>query len=205
MSEAHPGCSGTLADISAVLLVGGASSRMGRDKAHVEYAGEPAASRLSRLLAGLFHEVLLVGGEPPASARGRRVPDVAGPQCALRGLVSGLAAASGERVVVVATDLPFLSADLLLALVAWPEADAVVPRARGRSHPLCAIYRRAPVLAESRSRLAAGKLALGGLIDALDARILEEADVLEVDPEGVALTNVNTPDELARARLDARL
>jgi len=204
MPEVLPGSDGRLADIGAVLLVGGASSRMGCDKAHVEYGGEPAASRIANLLAGLFQEVLIVGGDPPASAPGRRVPDVAGPQCALRGLVSGLAAASGERALVVATDLPFLTSDLLLALVAWPEADAVVPRTRGRAHPLCAIYRRAPALVESRSRLAAGRLALQGLVDALDARFLEEADLLEVDPDGIALTNVNTPDELARARLDAR-
>jgi molybdopterin-guanine dinucleotide biosynthesis protein A len=204
MSDVTSGSGGTLADISAVLLAGGASSRMGRDKAHLEYGGETAAARTARLLSGLFQEVLIVGGDPPAAAAGRRVVDVEGPQCALRGLVSALAAASGDRVLVVATDLPFVTADLLLALVAWPEADAVVPRAGGRLHPLCAIYRRAPVLAASRPRLAAGQLALGGLLDALDTHTMEEADVRAVDPGGVALTNVNTPEELARALQDPR-
>jgi molybdopterin-guanine dinucleotide biosynthesis protein A len=188
-----------LATISAALLAGGASSRMGRDKAHLEIDGLPIASRISRLLAVLFEDVLIVGGDPPATACGRRVADLDGPQCALRGVASALAAASCERVLVVATDLPLLSADVLLALVAWPEADAVVPRTASGLHPLCALYRRDPVLAVARDRLADGRLALRGLLDAIDTATLEEADLARVDPDGTALLNVNTPEDLARA------
>jgi len=198
VDRGRPG--GTLATISAALLTGGASSRMGCDKAHLEIDGLPLASRISRLLAALFEDVLIVGGNPPATARGRRVPDPEGPQCALRGVVAALAAASCERVLLVATDLPLLSADLLLALVAWPEADAVVPRTASGLHPLCALYRRDPVLAVARARLAEGRLALQGLLDAVDTTALEEADLARVDPDGNALSNVNTPEDLARAR-----
>jgi molybdopterin-guanine dinucleotide biosynthesis protein A len=127
------------------------------------------------------------------------VADPEGPQCALRGVASALAAASCERVLVVATDLPLLSADVLLALVAWPEADAVVPRTASGLQPLCALYRREPVLAVARARLADGRLALRGLLDAIDTATLEEADLARVDPEGTALLNVNTPEDLARA------
>jgi len=176
---------------------------MGRDKAHLAIGGVPAASRISRLLAALFEEVLIVGGDPPATAHGRRVADVEGPQCALRGFVSALAAASCERILVVATDLPLVSADLLLALVAWPESDAVVPRTAGGLHPLCALYRRDPVLAVARARLADGRLALRGLLDAVDTATLEAADLARVDPEGTALSNVNTAEDLARARAAA--
>jgi molybdopterin-guanine dinucleotide biosynthesis protein A len=193
-----------LATVSAALLTGGASSRMGRDKAHVEIDGLPAASHISRLLAGLFEEVLIVGGDPPAAACGRRVADPEGPQCPLRGIAGALAAASCERVLVVATDLPLVTADLLLALVAWPEADAVVPRTARGPHPLCALYRREPVLSVARARLADGRLALRGLLDAIDTVTLEEADLARVDPDGTALLNVNTPEDLACARTAAR-
>jgi molybdopterin-guanine dinucleotide biosynthesis protein A len=189
-----------LATVSAALLTGGASSRMGRDKAHVEIDGLPTASRLSRLLADLFEEVLIVGGNPPAAACGRRVADPEGPQCPLRGIAGALAAASCERVLVVATDLPLVTADLLLALVAWPEADAVVPRTARGPHPLCALYRREPVLEVARARLFDGRLALRGLLEAIDTVTLEEADLALVDPDGTALLNVNTPEDLARAR-----
>jgi len=115
---------GRIATIAAALLVGGASSRMGRDKSRLEIGGVANATRLARLLGGLFEELLLVGGDPPDDAPGRCVPDPEGPVCALRGLVAALEAARAPRVLVVATDLPLLTADLVLALVAWPESPA---------------------------------------------------------------------------------
>jgi molybdopterin-guanine dinucleotide biosynthesis protein A len=62
------------------------------------------------------------------------------------------------------------------------------------------LYRREPVLAVARARLADGRLALRGLLDAIDTATLEEADLARVDPDGTALMNVNTPEDLARAR-----
>jgi molybdopterin-guanine dinucleotide biosynthesis protein A len=126
------------------------------------------------------------------------VNDVGGPQCPLRGLVSGLAASSCERVMVLATDLPLVTADLLLALVAWPEADAVVPEADGRLQPLCGLYRREVMLAAARPRLDDGRLSLRGLLEDVEMVVLSERDVAEVDPDGLALTNVNSPADLAR-------
>jgi molybdopterin-guanine dinucleotide biosynthesis protein A len=190
---------GRLANLSAALLVGGASRRMGRDKAHVPVAGEAGATRLARRLAALCDEVLLVGGHPPPDAPGRRVPDVEGPHCALRGLVGALAAAGAERVLVVATDLPLASEALWLALAAWPEADVVAPRDAEGPQPLCAVYRREPVLARARAQLAEGsRLALRDLLAGLEVRVLPDAVQRALDPDGSALTNVNTPEELAR-------
>ena len=172
---------------------------MGRDKARVEIGGVATATRIARRLDELFDEVLLVGGDPPPDAPGRRCPDGDGPACALRGLTSALGAATRERVLVVATDLPLVSADLLLALVAWPEADAVLPRDAEGLQPLCALYRRDAVQPVARARLAAGDLALRGLIDAIDASTLGAEDLARVDPDGTALANVNTPEDVVRA------
>jgi molybdopterin-guanine dinucleotide biosynthesis protein A len=190
---------GRIATISAAVLTGGASSRMGSDKAFAEIGGVATVVRIAQLLGDLFEEVLLVGGEPPPEARGRRVADREGPACPLRGLTSALDAAAGERVLVVATDLPLVTPDLMLALVAWPEADAVVPRTGDGCHPLCALYRRDAILPVARSRLAAGELGLRGLLAALDTSYLDGRELERVDPEGIALTDVNTPDDLSRA------
>lgn len=191
---------GRLANIAAALLLGGASSRMGADKAQLELDGEPVATRLATLLSALCEEVLLVGGAPPDSAPGRRVADPDGPRSALRGLVGALAAARAERVLVVATDLVGVTPDLLLALVAAPEADVVAPRTPGGPEPLCALYRREPALAEARRRLAAGQLALHALLGALSVRWLEGDDLRALDRSGRALANVNTPEDLAAFR-----
>jgi molybdenum cofactor guanylyltransferase len=191
---------GRLAEIGAAVLLGGGSRRMGTDKAALELEGLPVATRTARLLAGLFEEVLLVGGAPPPGAPGRRVEDQQVPRCALRGWVGALAAARSPRVLVVATDLPCLSAELLLALVAFPEADVVLPRSPGGLEPLCALYRRERVLPRARERLAAGPLALHGLLGELELGILAGAELTAVDPDGTALENVNTPAAFARVR-----
>ena len=170
---------------------------MGRDKAHLPMGGEVSATRAARLLARLCEEVLIVGGDPPADAPGRRVSDVDGPVCGLRGLVSALGATRAPQVLVVATDLPLLSVDLLLALVARRNADAVVPRSAEGVHPLCALYTREPVLAVARARLETGQLKLRGLLDAIDTAYLEPDELARLDPEGRALTNVNTEADLA--------
>jgi molybdopterin-guanine dinucleotide biosynthesis protein A len=128
---------------------------------------------------------------------------VPGPRSALRGIVSALAAASAERVLVLATDLPCVTPDLLLALVAWPEADVVVPRDAHGRHPLCALYRREPVLERARAHLAEGRLKLQPLLEAVATSEFGNADIARVDPEGIALVNVNTPAELERVRASA--
>jgi len=193
----HRRWEGRLGNVAGALLLGGASSRMGCDKATLKLDGVAWAVRIAGLLETLFDEVLLVGGRAPAAAPGRAVTDVRGPQCALRGLVSALESSRCERVVVVSTDVPLVRVDLLLALTAWPEHDAVVPRRDGRRHPLCAIYRRDPVLTLARARLEAGELRLGSLLDALDTDYLEGADLAAVDPDRSALSNINTPEDLA--------
>jgi molybdopterin-guanine dinucleotide biosynthesis protein A len=187
-----------IANVSAALLLGGASTRMGTDKAQLLVSGEPAAACLAKLLASLFEDVLLVGGQPPASAPGRRVVDAEGPRSALRGVASALAAAREERVLVLATDLMQITRDVLLGLTAFPDGDAVVPRAGGFAQPLCALYRRAPVLAAAKHCLARDTLALRALLERLDVRWLEGDDLAALDPGGSALANVNTPDDYAR-------
>jgi molybdopterin-guanine dinucleotide biosynthesis protein A len=172
---------------------------MGRDKSRLEVGGVALATRTARLLDALFEDLVLVGGSPPAEAPGRRVPDPEGPVCALRGMAAALEAARAPRVLVVATDLPLLTADLVLALVAFPEADAVVPRSETGLHPLCALYARDRVLPAAREHLAAGRLALRDLLDAVDTSEFGPGELALVDPSDLALTNVNSPEELARA------
>lgn len=179
---------------------------MGVDKATRPLAGVPLATRAARRLDAVFAETLVVGAHAPPDAPGRRIEDPPGPPCALRGLVGALTAARAERVLVLATDLPLVTEDLLLALVAWPEADVVLPCPEGRPQPLCAVYRRTRTLELARARLASGHLALMGLLDELAQERLEEQELRALDPHGDAVLNANTPADWARAeaRLAAR-
>lgn len=192
---------GRLRDVAGAVLLGGSSTRMGRDKASLTVGGVATATRVARVLSELCEEVLLVGGDPPANAPGRRVPDPPGPPCPLRGIVAALGAACTERVLIVATDLPLVTPALLLAILAWPRAEVVVPRPGGVSQPLCALYQRDVAKRAASSRLQTDRLAAKGLLAELQASYLEDTDLAEVDPEGAALANLNTPEDLARAEI----
>jgi len=200
----HPGdvleSAGRIANVCGALLLGGASSRMGTDKAGLAFrrlGDEPAGLVLARGLTTIFSQVLLVGGSPPETAPGLRVSDPEGPRCALRGLVGALQAAPCERVLVVATDLPGLTPEMVLGLLAAPAADVVLPRSDEQLQPLCALYRRDAALPRARHRLAQGALALAGVLDGLSLQVIEGDDLAALDPEGLALFNVNTPEDRA--------
>jgi molybdopterin-guanine dinucleotide biosynthesis protein A len=194
---------GRFGNVAGAVLVGGASTRMGEDKSRATLGGVPLATRVARTLEDVVEDLILVGGDPPPDAPGRRVPDGAGPQCALRGLVAALSAVETERLLVVATDLPLVTPALLLALLAAPDADAVVPAPPDGLQPLCAVYRTAPTLERARANLAAERLALHTLLDELDVFALDAATLAELDPAGIALANLNTPAE--RADAEARI
>jgi molybdopterin-guanine dinucleotide biosynthesis protein A len=115
----------------------------------------------------------------------------------LRGLIGALEAATSPRVLVVATDLPFLCADVLLALCAWPESQAVVPSDENGDHPLCAIYDRVACLDIARSNLASNRLSLRELLALVDCDRVTTGQLGLSDLASMLFTNVNTPDELA--------
>ncbi len=187
------------ASLDGAVLLGGASSRMGTDKATLEFAGLPSVEHVARAVARVCETLYLVGGAPPETTRGHRIPDPEGPQCALRGLVAALDASRAEYVLVLATDLPLVTPDLLRALAVAPEAAAVVPRDEGGIHPLCARYRREPVLSAAAARLASGSLALRGVLEDVGFHPLEGDALRAADPEGRALWNVNRPEEARKA------
>jgi len=190
-------------EIDGAVLLGGASRRMGRDKARLQLLGVASATRVARALAEVCGNVWLVGGSAPEDAPGRAVPDPEGPRCALRGLVAALGASPVRHVLVVATDQPLVAPEFLSVLAATEDADAVVPRDAHGLHPLCARYRCESVLPVARARLAGDDLSLHGLLSALDVKYLEGEALRRADPGGASLLNVNTPEDLVRA--EARL
>lgn len=153
-------------------MVESSSGRIGNVAGAVvaSHADPGAAVGAARTLAGLFEDVVWVGSDPPADVPGRRAPDVAGPAGALRDIASALAAAPVERVLVVCARRARVAPDLLLALVAWPEADVVVPAAIDALPPPIALYRHEPTLRLIRTQLAADARDARDLFAALEQR-----------------------------------
>jgi molybdopterin-guanine dinucleotide biosynthesis protein A len=150
------------------VLVGGASSRMGRPKGLLRGPdGRPLAERALAVLREAGLDAALVGVRAEYAALGPAVPDAAPDAGPLAGLVALLERADGRRVVLLACDMPYVTAADVRALLAI-EGRVVAPRRDGRWEPLCAAY-ESSVLPEARARLDAGRRSVSGLIEALGA------------------------------------
>jgi molybdopterin-guanine dinucleotide biosynthesis protein A len=194
---------------SGVILAGGKSRRMGCDKLRLEVDGVPLILRVYEALSDRCAEVVVVG-EGGAWLQGvSRISDERpGAQGPLAGLEAGLAAVTNRLVFVAAGDLPFLNANLVGYLLASLEergACAVVPRYRGRIHPLCAAYDR-EVLQRVRAALDEGVLAVHRFLEVSDRVEYVEEELRWFGDPDIFLMNVNSPEDLdlARARCGAR-
>jgi len=132
--------------VTAALLAGGKSTRMGRDKCLVEIDGIPLWQRQLDLLATLSDDVVVVAPTAPAwcPPTVRWIADAAADHGPLGGLAAALDAATHERVLVLAIDLPGMTLDYLRRLLAQADsAVGVVPLIDDLFQPLSAVYPRA--------------------------------------------------------------
>lgn len=184
--------------VSAAVMAGGKSRRMGQDKAWIPFEGRPIVQRVIDVLHEVADEVFIVANDERYAELGLRVvPDRFPDGGALGGIATGVSSAQHERVLVAACDMPFLRADLWRLLIERAEdADAVVPRRGGQYETLHALYTKACLPFMERA-LGSGRMRVISFFG--DVRVAEvgEADLRAVDPELRAFTNVNTPEELA--------
>lgn len=202
--------SGSPSTLGAVVLAGGRSTRMGRDKAALELGGEPLLMRVVRALAGVCHEIVLVArrdqtlpevGPLPSGVQVRRAFDAVEGRGPLAGLAAGLAALEAPLAYASSCDAPFLTPAFVRRVVdALGEAAIALPFVGGWHHPLAAVYRREAVLPVVEDLLAHDRLRPVFLLERLPHVELHEADLRGVDPDLLALLNCNTPEDYDRAR-----
>lgn len=198
------------AERGAVVLVGGRSTRMGRDKASLPFDGSTLLDRVLSTLAGVVTEIVIVARHdqplapfappPPGIALRITYDDVEdlGP---VGGLASGLAALSRPIAYLSSCDVPFLRPAFVLTMFeSLGGADVALPDVEGRLHPLAGVYRREPVLAAARALLTANRLRPIFLLETLPHVKVGEAILRRADPELESLENLNSPDDLAAAR-----
>jgi molybdopterin-guanine dinucleotide biosynthesis protein A len=199
--------------VAAFILAGGASSRMGRDKALLDFGGVPLILHTARLLEPLVSEVTVVGSpdryaplglhaiadESNRQAQGGRDTPNRGP---LAGIAAALAATHSIWNLVVACDLPYLSAewlDWLLSRALRSRAEAVVPQTKQGMEPLAAVYRRecaAPIAAA----LARGMRKVSDAIEELCLDLVYPREWSSLDASGLILKNMNEPGDYEEAR-----
>jgi molybdopterin-guanine dinucleotide biosynthesis protein A len=190
---------------AAIILAGGRSTRLGRDKASEPLLGRPLLQWVLDRVQPLIAEIVIVTAEgrqlPPVKA----VADLAvvkdtfpdsGP---LGGIYTGLEAARANWALAVACDMPLLQTPLLAELLRLAlENEAVVPLQDGLPQPLCAAYSKA-CLPAVRHQLVAGEFKLTSLLDKVATHYVASDVWSKLDPEGLSFLNINTDADLDRA------
>ena len=191
--------------VSGIVLAGGLSRRLGRDKAVEPIGGEPLIARCVGRLSAVADEIIVVvngierGEQLPLPSNCGVAVDVYADSGSLGGIFSGVSAMGNEWGVVVACDMPFLNIALLKHMLSLREGfDAVVPVLDGRPEPTHALYSKA-CLPHIERRLQAGDLKIARFFDDVSVRYVSQEDVDAHDPDHLSFFNVNTQSDLDRA------
>lgn len=192
--------------MTGIILAGGRSQRLGRDKAKEEIGGVPILHRAVSALAAVSREVIVVGGDPGSAPeeigkiRVRFVSDAIPDRGPLGGLYSGLSAAAYPYAWMVACDMPFLNPSLLRLLMDLaPGHQAVVPLVAGTPQTAHAVY-ATDILEAVEETLRDPGSGIQRLLPRLKVRYVEEYQLRTIDPDLLSFVNVNTEEELVAAR-----
>jgi molybdopterin-guanine dinucleotide biosynthesis protein A len=191
-----------LPNVTAFILAGGKSTRMGADKAFVEYGGRTLLARALDLARSVTSEVRIVGSAEKFALFAPVVEDMFCDCGPLGGIHAALRASRTELNVMLAVDMPFVSWAFLQYLISQagsaPEAAVVIPRGNGNWQPLCAIYRR-EFASGAEDALRAGRNRIDPLFNVVRTRVIAEEELEGAGFSTALFRNVNTPEELSKA------
>ncbi len=190
--------------LTVCVQAGGASSRMGEDKALKPFLGRPLIQRVADRLHPIADELIVTTNHPEdySFLHARLTPDLKPGRGALGGLYTAIASAAHPIVAVVACDMPFASARLIeamISLLVQKEADVVICKSDEGYEPIHAVYRRETCLPAIETAISADQWKVIVWFPQVKVHTLTLDDVRQYDPSGLAFWNVNTPEEFAKA------
>ncbi len=190
--------------MTGLIIAGGKSRRLGIDKRFLDIGGRPCIRRVLDAFHGLFDEVLIVADavEPFQSLGVRVVVDLIPGRAALGGLFTGLHYAGNERVFAAASDMPWINpAAIRIVLDRSGSGDIVIPELDGKLQPMHAAYSK-NCLATIKVLLETEHLKVQDLCRSpnLQVQKIPRSVFSAVDPDLRSFFNINTPEDLARAR-----
>ncbi len=183
--------------LTGLVLVGGQSRRMGRDKAFLELDGKPLIQIIIERMVQACAEVLIVSADvaPYADLDVPIVTDRFRGVGVLGGLHAGLEAASHQLALVVGCDMPFLKPELLRAFGDWAQGYDVTLLRRGEYvEPLHGAYRRT-CLPAIEDAIRDGERRIVSFFPHVRVRYVTPEEIAPLDPDMLSFLNVNTPAE----------
>jgi len=192
--------------MTSIVLAGGKSSRLGRDKALELLGKQNLIYRVIHSLSSLSSEVILVTAQErkeiqiPPKSNTKIVADLY-PSCGpLAGIHSGLIHASSYHSLVVACDMPFLNRSLLTYEMSLaPEFDVIIPSIGEHLEPLHAVYSK-ECLRQIETILEDGLLSVNDLLPRVNVRYVQRDEIERFDPHHMSFFNLNTENDLQKAR-----
>lgn len=197
--------------MTSIILAGGKSSRLGRNKAFELLREQKLIYRVIYSLASLSSEIIIVtaqGGKDiriPPKSNAKIVVDLY-PSCGpLAGIHSGLTHASSSHSLIVACDMPFLNRSLLrYQMSIAPGFDVVIPSLEGHFEPLHAVYSK-KCLRQIEAMLEDGLFSVNDLLPRVNVRYnvryVEREEIERFDPDHMSFFNLNTDTDLQKARV----
>jgi molybdenum cofactor guanylyltransferase len=191
--------------LTAVVLAGGRSARMGEDKSALPFGGETMLERIVRLVGTIADDVIVV------ARRDQRIPpgvivvhdpvEDLGP---LAGIAAGLAASHSDVNLVVACDMPLINPQVLQRLVSMiDDHDACVAVVDGHASPLCGVY-RSRIAPRAQAVLESGERRVMRLLELVKTKRVDGALFRDIDPELDSFVSCDTADKYQWALTKAR-
>jgi molybdopterin-guanine dinucleotide biosynthesis protein A len=189
-----------IADCTAVILAGGDSRRMGTDKASLLLDGQTLLQSVIAIMQRVFPKIIVSVRQPRPGIDLPQICDEqtnAGP---LAGLVASLGHITTPWAFAVACDMPFVVPEVVEQLGRYrsQQHQAVVPIVHGHPQPLAAFYATS-CLALMRASLAAQRKSMLGILKQLDVCYVDEAEMLDADPQLRSFFDLDTPQDVAVA------
>ena len=187
----------TTTPMNGFILAGGQSTRMGSDKALLDWHGRPLLSHMVALLRHATNDVQVVGRD--------LLPDHLPSRGPLSGIATALTISSTESNLILAVDLPLLTKDFLTYLrLAAEQSKCPLLACKIRSHfPLCLGISRT-LLPEIQRRLSSGELSVRAMIEDSNAEIISESQLRERGFESSIFRNLNTPEDYLESLIQGR-
>ncbi len=196
MDSRFRGNDGLVADCTAVILAGGESRRMGKDKAQVEFQGETLLNRAIANLRPLFGEIVL-SVRSPLPVDFPQVIDVGEGRGPMTGLAAALESVRTDWLFAIGVDMPFVVPELVQHMAEQRSGhDAVLAEISGCVQPMPAFYAKKTCLPAMQTRIKQGRRSLIRLIPSLNTVLLTEYDLHLFDPDLRSFTDFDTPEDL---------
>lgn len=192
--------------VTGFVMAGGASSRMGHDKAQIPWGAGTLLTHSVERMKRVCNDVYVVGAVAANNVSVTVLADKESGVGPLAGIHAALSHSTTDWNLILAVDLPLLSPDLLiwLAILARSSSQlAIIPRVNSQLQPLSAVYHRG-FLPDIERALQRRESSIHRLLERANTRIIEQDQLIANGFTPEMFLNVNTPEDLERARAVAK-